>query len=84
MSERDVETRLARLEANVATLMGKRPGRRALPIVVSEEGVCGVAPDTDSAECPYSSLYRRQKGCLGTACVTKSQEYYSERRKQGE
>ena len=84
MTEENVETRLARLEANVATLMGHRPGRRALPIVVSEMGVCGVDPESNSVECPHASLYRRQKGCLGVACVTKSLDYYAERRKQGE
>jgi hypothetical protein len=84
MTEENVETRLARLEANVATLMGARPGRRALPVVVKEAGVCGVSPQIDSASCPYASLYRRQKGCLGDACVIKSAEYYAERRKQDE
>ena len=77
----NVETRLARLEAKVATLESKRPGRKALPIVVSQEGVCGVDPDIDSSVCPHASLYRRQKGCKGTACVQLSQEYYGARRK---
>lgn len=61
-------------------LEGERPGRKALPIVVSEEHVCGVDPETDSTVCPHASLYRRRKGCLGDACQRKSDEYYEEYR----
>jgi hypothetical protein len=75
-----VEARLTRLEEQVETLMAGRPGRRPLPVTVSEEGVCGVDPDSDSASCPHASLYRRQKGCLGTACQRKTDEYYAEYR----
>lgn len=76
----DLSTRLARLEARVQTLEGHRPGRKALPVVVCEQHVCGVDPDIDSAECPHASLYRRQKGCLGDRCVEISQSYYEARR----
>ena len=72
---------LASLKARVTLLEKERPGRKALPIVVSEEHVCGVEPDRDSAACHDASLYRRQKGCLGDACVKISDEYYANRRK---
>jgi hypothetical protein len=75
-----VEARLTKLEEQVETLMAGRPGRRPLPVIVSEEGVCGVNPDSDSASCPHASVYRRQKGCLGTACQAKTEEYYAEYR----
>lgn len=77
----NLSTRLARVEARLELLERERPGRKALPIVVSEEHVCGVEPDRDSAACHDASLYRRQKGCLGDACVKISDEYYSNRRK---
>jgi hypothetical protein len=77
-----VESRLTRLEEQMATVMAGRPGRRPLPVTVSEEGVCGVDPDSDSASCPHASLYRRQKGCLGTACQAKTDEYYANYRSQ--
>jgi len=77
----DIETRLASLEARVETLEGGRSGRRAKPILVSIEGVCGVDPLGDSATCTDASLYRRQKGCKGTACKQKSSEYYANYRK---
>lgn len=35
---------LASLKARVTLLEKERPGRKALPIVVSEEHVCGVEP----------------------------------------
>lgn len=76
-----VETRLARLEARLDTLEGGRPGRKPLPIVVSEEHVCGVDPERNSAKCKDASLYRRQKGCLGDACQKKYDDYYTEYRK---
>lgn len=72
--------RLSALEERVESLEGERPGRKKLPIVVSQEGVCGVDPGTDSASCPFASLYRRQKGCKGTACVVKSREYHANRK----
>lgn len=79
--EVDYEARFASLEKRVAFLEGKRPGRKPKPIVVSEDGVCGVDPARDSTTCPDASLYRRQKGCQGTACKQLSHDYYSEYRK---
>lgn len=76
----DVQMRLASLERRVETLEGRRPGRRALPILVSEPHVCGVDPSSDSTKCPYASLYRHQKGCKGDHCVRVSQIYYENRR----
>ena len=81
MTRENLTTRLARVEARLALLERERPGRKALPIVVSEQGVCGVDPESDSAVCPHASLYRRQKGCLGDHCVAISDEYYANRRK---
>jgi hypothetical protein len=85
MSKPTVETRLAALETRVAhltaTVEGGRPGRKALPILVSEEGVCGVDPDSNSEVCPFASIYRHQKGCRGEACAVKSSEYYKEYRR---
>jgi len=75
-----LEARVASLEGRVAALEGERPGRKALPIVVSERGVCGVDPESDSTTCPHASLYRRRKGCLGVGCTQKSSEYYDEYR----
>ena len=75
-----IEARVASLEDRVAALEGERPGRKALPIVVSERGVCGVDPESDSTTCPHASLYRRRKGCLGVGCTKKSSEYYDEYR----
>ena len=75
-----VETRLASLEARVESLEAHRPGRKALPIVISQEGVCGVDPESDSASCPHASLWRRQKGCQGTSCVNVAAEYYADYR----
>lgn len=87
MSEDDLLTRLttmeqrsASLEARVATLEGKRPGRKALPVVVSEWHVCGVAPGTNSKECPHASHYRRQRGCKGDRCVQIANDYAAARR----
>ncbi len=82
MNEFDqVVARLTALEERVESLEGERPGRKKLPIVVSQEGVCGVDPGIDSASCPFASLYRRQKGCKGTACVTKSRAYHAGRKR---
>ena len=63
---------MAQLEARVETLEKARPGRKALPVVISKEHVCGVDPLIDSKKCPHASLYRRQKGCMGDACVALS------------
>ena len=75
-----MEAKTAALERRVETLEGKRPGRKALPVVVSQEHVCGVDPEMNSAVCPHASLYRRHRGCKGDACVRISQEYYEARR----
>jgi hypothetical protein len=73
----------ANLAARVELLEAERPGRKKLPIVVKEHGVCGVDPSmTDSATCPHASLYRRQQGCQGLACERISSEYYKGRRKK--
>lgn len=68
------------LEERVASLEGERPGRKALPILVSEMGVCGVDPESDSTTCPHASLYRRRKGCFGVSCTAKATEYYEDYR----
>jgi hypothetical protein len=75
-----LEMRVARLEAQVTALQGERPGRKGLPILVKKDGVCGVDPTSDSSSCPHASLYRRQKGCKGDACVAKAAEYWAEYR----
>lgn len=80
MNTTDIETRLVTLEAKVESLEKGRSGRRALPVIVSVDGICGVDPTQDSAICPHSSLYRRQKGCLGDACKAKASTYYSDYR----
>ena len=72
----------ARLEARVEALEAKRPGRKGLPILAREEGVCGVDPERDSSSCPDASLWRRQKGCLGTGCVQAAAEYFDNYRKE--
>jgi hypothetical protein len=78
------EARLASLEARVDRLEGGRSGRKALPILVTEENVCGIDPDSDSTTCPHASIYRHQKGCRGVACVEKTSAYYKEyRSKEG-
>jgi hypothetical protein len=76
----DQEARIKRLEAQVENLSSTRPGRKRMPIVVSHQGVCGVDPKMDSAACPYASVYRRQQGCLGDACMRASSTYYREYR----
>jgi hypothetical protein len=83
MGEHDIETRVAALEARVESLEGERPGRRRQPIVVSAEGVCGLDPQRDSATCPDASIYRRQKGCKGTACQQAASDYYANYRANG-
>ena len=74
------EARLLRIEARLDALEGHRPGRKGLSIIVKQEGVCGVDPERDSATCPNASLWRRQKGCLGTACVEQANAYWKGRR----
>jgi len=74
--------RVAQLEERVEALEKGRSGRRGKPILVSVEGYCGVDPERDSTTCPDASIYRRQKGCLGTACRRKSAEYYAEYREK--
>jgi hypothetical protein len=70
----------ASVEARLDALEGVRPGRKAKHVLVSEEGVCGIDPERDSATCPDASMWRRQKGCLGTACVNQATAYWKERR----
>jgi hypothetical protein len=86
----DVEARLALLEAHIENLIervydlegkGQR-GRQAKPILVKEEGICGLDPESDSATCPYASIYRKQKGCKGTACVAAASTYYANYRRE--
>lgn len=79
----DVKARLISLEERVAHLEKERPGRKPRPILVSEEHVCGLDPERDSATCPDATVYRRQKGCRGDACVKKAVNYYGEYRKNG-
>lgn len=77
MSTTELELRVAAIEERLDSLEKGRSGRRAKPILVSHVGICGVEPKRDSASCPDASLYRRQKGCMGTACLQKSSEYYA-------
>jgi hypothetical protein len=77
-----LERRYAAMEQRVSTLEGKRPGRKAKPVIVSEEHVCGVEPGRDSATCPDASLYRRHQKCKGDRCVQIADEYYNARRKR--
>lgn len=79
----DTNQRITALEQRVEALEKGRSGRRGKPILVSIEGVCGVEPSRESSTCPDASLYRRQKGCQGVACVQKSSEYYSGYRSGG-
>lgn len=78
----NITLRVKKLEQRVEALEKGRSGRRGKPILVSEEAVCGVDPERDSTTCPDASIYRRQKGCLGTACKQKSAEYYAEYRRE--
>lgn len=77
---KSLSVRVAALEAEVAFLKGDRPGRKPRPNLVSIEGVCGIDPERDSETCPDATLYRRQKGCKGYACLAKASEYYAEYR----
>jgi hypothetical protein len=76
-TELDLSLRMLALEERVESLEKGRSGRRGKPILVSIEGVCGVDPKRESISCPDASLYRRQKGCMGEACMKKSSEYYA-------
>jgi hypothetical protein len=76
----DLNLRVTRLEAEVESLKQQRPGRKRKPILVSIEGVCGIDPARDSETCPDATLYRRQKGCKGHACLAKASDYYSDYR----
>lgn len=73
--------RIAALEEQVSFLLKGRPGRKYLPILVSEPHVCGVDPTRDPKACQDASLWRRNKGCQGDACMQKSSEYYKTYRK---
>lgn len=72
----ELEQRVVALEEQVELLLKGRPGRQLRPIVCSQEGVCGIDPDRDSATCEDASLWRRSKGCKGEACMGISSEYY--------
>lgn len=76
-----VEEQVKAQDEQISFLLKGRPGRKYLPIVKSEDHVCGVDPDRDSETCPDASLWRRNKGCLGDACVAVSTEYYRNYRK---
>ena len=78
MSTEDLRELVLSLEERVQFLEGKRPGRKPKPIVVSQEGVCGVDPKRDSDSCPDASVYRYQKGCRGLGCERKNSDYYDE------
>jgi hypothetical protein len=80
VSDPGLEARVAALEARVESLEAGRSGRRRLPIVVKEEGVCGVDPRRDSGTCLDGSLYRRQQGCLGVACKKEASNYWATQR----
>lgn len=78
--------RVTALEEQVTLLLKARPGRQLRPVLVSEDGVCGIDPTRDSSDCEDASLWRRSKGCKGESCVTISSEYYKSyraKRKRG-
>jgi hypothetical protein len=77
VSDEQLDERVSVLEDKVDFLLKGRPGRRYLPVTVSEKGVCGVDPTRDSATCEDASLWRKSKGCRGTACTTKATEYFA-------
>jgi len=78
----DLEARLAALEARVATLERSRPGRKRKPILVTQEGVCGIDTERDSALCPDASLHRHRMGCRGEACQREATAYWAAYRGQ--
>lgn len=88
MDDELVQARLQLLEAHVENLIERvheletkpRAGRKAKPILVKAEGVCGVDPDRESSTCPDASLYRSNSGCKGDACRAKAKTYYESRK----
>lgn len=76
----DLGQRVTALEEQVSLLLKGRPGRQLRPIVCSEQHVCGLSPDRDSATCEDASLWRRSKGCKGDGCVAISSQYYKDYR----
>lgn len=68
---------LTAVKQRVEALEAKRSGRKRVPIVVSELGVCGIDPERDAASCPDASIYRRQQGCKGTACMNITSAYWA-------
>ena len=76
-----LERRIQQLEKDIEFLMKGRPGRKPLPILVSEPGVCGIDPSRDSSKCPDATIYRYQKGCKGIACEARNRDYYQGYRK---
>ena len=69
------------LKVRVKSLESERPGRKPLPLVVfKQRDVCSIEPDSNSAVCPYASVYRYQHGCHGILCREKQHDAY-ERRK---
>jgi hypothetical protein len=72
------------LEKRVEALEKHRSGRKGRPILVSEVGVCGLDPERNSTLCPDATLYRRNQGCQGEACLKKASKYYSDRRAKSE
>lgn len=81
-TEGDLQTRLSAVEEKVNFLLRGRPGRKYLPILVSEKHVCGVDPNRDSKKCKDASLWRRNQGCEGDACVAVSTKYYQDYREK--
>lgn len=71
------------LEKRVEALEKHRSGRKGRPIIVSETGICGLDPDRNSTLCPEASLYRRNQGCMGEACLKKASKYSDRRSKSG-
>ena len=82
MSDLSLEEQVKALQQALEEAQASRPGRKAKKLLVSEAGVCGIDPTRDSATCPDASLYRRQKGCKGTACVGLASEYYKNYRQE--
>ena len=67
------------LAERVTALENARPGRKRRLLLVSEKGVCGLDPSRDSSGCPDASLYRRNQGCKGNACMIVSANHYKRR-----
>ena len=64
MTERQRDE-IARLEKRVEALEPSRPGRKGKPILLSEEGVCGIDPERDSAIVPRCLAVPPQPGLPG-------------------